>query len=449
MTIAPARRAATETCDDGLIAIGWADLCGLVRVRAVPASTFQKVAELGVGFPACGQALDVMGGIAANRWGPMMDIRNVPDPSSLVEVNMGEGLPSLRFALADMKDSDGREWPCCTRTLLRHALDDLQQVTGLTLLATFEVEFKLISDSLTSPLPMTLEAFRAVEPFGSALIKALSDARIEVDAFEPEFGFGQYEVSYAPTEGIQAADQAIQVREIIRAIAQRFGYRATFTPKDAPNAVGSGAHIHFSLVDASNAPAFYDADKPHQLSEVGQRFAAGILAHTRSILAFSAPSVVSYQRLGPSRWTSGFTAFGVQNREAALRVCISSASDPDQRARSFNLEFRPVDSTCNPYLVLAILLRAGLHGIEEALDPPPFVDCDPATLSEDDREKLGIIAFPQSLKEALDCLQSDPIVTGWLPEELLETYRNLKLAEIAAMSGLSDAEVCARYLNVY
>ena len=355
----------------------------------------------------------------------------------------------MRFALADMKDSDGREWPCCTRTLLRHALDDLQQVAGLTLLATFEVEFKLISDSLTPPLAMTLEAFRAVEPFGSVLTTALSDAGIEVNSFEPEYGSGQYEVSYAPTEGIQAADQAIQVREIIRAIAQRFGYRATFTPMDVPNAVGSGAHIHFSFVDASNAPAFYDADKPHQLSEVGQQFAAGILAHTRSILAFSAPSVVSYQRLGPSRWTSGFTAFGVQNREAALRVCVSSASDPDQRARGFNLEFRPAASTCNPYLVLAILLRAGLHGIEEALDPPPFVDCDPATLSEDDREKLGIRAFPQSLKEALDCLQSDQIVTGWLPEELLETYRNLKLAEIAAMTGLSDAEVCARYLNVY
>ena len=89
MTIAPARRAATETCDDGLIAVGWADLCGLVRVRAVPASTFQEVAELGVGFPACGQALDIMGGIAANRGGALIDIRHDPEPRSFVEVNMG------------------------------------------------------------------------------------------------------------------------------------------------------------------------------------------------------------------------------------------------------------------------------------------------------------------------------------------------------------------------
>ena len=438
-----------EQRDSDLIAVCWADFCGHLRTRTIPRHRLKHVAKTGVGFPASGQALDLFGGIAPNRWGPSIDVRHVADLDTLISFRHDDTSPPVSLVLSDIRDRDGSEFSCCTRSFLKRTIDELEQKTGFRALATCEVEFMLRTDDFKPPLSMSIGAFIETEPFGSRLVATLEEIGISVESFEPEYGAGQYELSISPTDPLTAADQSMQVREIVRAVAKRCGYRATFTPKLTPDSVGNGLHIHISLQDKSGNAVFYDESRPYELSQVGSRWAAGIVSLTDTILAFSAPTVASYLRLGPSKWSSGFNAFGYDNREASLRICVSPEKDSAKRARSYNLEFRPADNTCNPYLVIGLLLRAGLYGIENKLEPPALVNVDSATLGEKERDEQGVTPLANSLLESLERLQKNETLRDWLPEELLETYLSVKKRELETMSEPSTKEMLQRYAALY
>jgi glutamine synthetase len=319
----------------------------------------------------------------------------------------------------------------------------------LRLISSFEQEFVLESPAFEPGPGFSFEAQRLVEPFAPLVFAALRQAGLEPETFLPEYGSGQYEIPCSPAPGLAAADRAAAMREVVREVARTLGYRASFTPMAAPGGVGSGVHIHMSLVDPEGRPAFYDPDRPGRMSLLAARFAAGILEHLSALCAFTAPSVVSYLRLGPHHWSAGFGTMSERDREATIRIpplVELSGGDP---ARQFNLEFRAADAAACPHLALAVLVLAGVRGIREELPEPLLMEGDLSELDDEQRRRLGVKTLPASLEEALRALEADEVMRSWVPDDLLECHIGVKRTEISLLQGLSLEEACERYLRVY
>jgi glutamine synthetase len=403
--------------------IATADLAGICRGRSVPAAAADAV-----GWVPADLAITAFGDLADNPFGSLGDLRIHADPSTSVPLPT-VGAP-ITLALGDLRHGDGTPWDCCPRTQLRSTLAQLKADTGLTVTAAFEHEFVLSADpAAAAEHPFGVQALLAAEPFGTELVAALARAGLDPENWLPEFGANQWEVTIRPAGGLAAADRAITLREITRATARLAGRSASFAPTPPGSGAMNGAHIHFSLWTSDGEPACY-ADGG--LSKTALSFAAGIIEHAAAVLAFTAPSVVSYQRLGPGHWSADGPRLGGADREAMLRV-PGLASGPDQT----HLEFRAVDSTANPWLALGALVRAGLDGLNRALTVP---DLGPGP---------DVAPFPGCLQDALSALERDVVMTSWLPEDLLDTYLSVKRSEIAAMAGLSAEQVHARYARAY
>jgi glutamine synthetase len=264
-----------------------------------------------------------------------------------------------------------------------------------------------------------------------------------------EFGANQFEIAIGAERGIAIADHALITREIVHAVAAAFGRQATFTPIREPAAVGNGVHIHLSFLDKGGKPAAYDARREHGLAETTGQFIAGILKYLDSIVAITAPSVISYLRLTPHRWSAAFNNLGFRDREASVRICpVSETSDVDAEAQ-FNFEFRAADGAASPYLQLAAIVHAGVQGIEEELVPPKATEQDLSVLDTEELSSRGYARLPQSLEDALQHFRANSVVTGWFPSGFAETYVQHKEGEIAFIKGRDLADVCRAYEEVY
>ena len=423
------------------------DLLGLNWGRSVIASELESCLEAGVGWVPADQALTPFGPIAeSNPCGSTGDLQLLPDRVTETRVDLWDDVSSLHFFLCDAANTDGSAWDSCPRTVLKDALARLEREAGLCLVASFEHEFLLRGPTLQSGPGFSFEAQRLVEPFGPLVMAALRQAGLEPEIFLPEFGEGQFEIPCAPSGGLVAADRAAATREVVREVARRLGYRASFAPMTDPEGVGNGVHVHMSFVDQEGRPVSYDPERPGGLSTTAARFAAGILEHLPALCAFTASSVVSYLRLGPHHWSAGFGYVGERDREATIRIPPLAKGDP---ARQFNLEFRAADAAACPHLALAVLVLAGLRGIEEDLPEPHLMGDDPSELDEEERRRLGLRSLPNSLEEALGALESDAVVRSWLSKDLLDCYLSLKRTEISLLDGADPKEACERYLRVY
>jgi len=332
---------------------------------------------------------------------------------------------------------------------MKAALADFRRESGLEFLAAFEHEFLLSGPDLGPSTPFSLRAMREVAAFTRDVTRALQAARVEPETVEPEYGVGQYEISCAPAAGEMAGDRAVIAREVIREAARRLGLKASFSPKPAPDAVGNGAHVHFSFRDADGRNAAYDADAEAGASKLARHFIAGLVRYMPAICALIAPSPVSYLRLGPHHWSCGYASFGIQNREAAVRICPSPERDRAHQASAFNLEIRAPDATASPYMVVGAILRAGLEGIRAQMPLPAAVDRDPSELSDAERAALGIRPLPGSLPAALAALADEPVVRAWLPPTMYESYVAVKRKEIEMFENRAPEYMCERYRDAY
>jgi glutamine synthetase len=432
-----------------LLAFVCCDLGAIVRGRSLPASELSARLEAGVGWTPANQALTPLGALAEpNPFGPVGDVRLIADPSTQVRVEAGPGESPLEFMLCDISQIDGEPWDCCPRRFLREALGELEDELGLHLWASFEHEFQLLDDA-PAPAAFSLEALRRSEPFAAELMDALIEAGLQPEFITAEFAPHQFEIPLEPAEGLASADRAIALREIVREIARRRDLRASFAPLLDPAGAGNGVHIHLSLLDAAGRPVLFDSARPARLSELGERFAAGILSHAPALIALTAPSPASAARLEPHRWSAGAVCLAQQNREALLRIpplIELAGAEPGPQMR---LEYRGADAAANPYLALGAIVRAGAHGVREGLAAPPILDRDPAELDEAEAARYGVGALPDSLDEALEALAADEIVRGWMPPLLYDAYLSVKRAELEAVAGLDLGEVCSRYAAVY
>lgn len=193
----------------------------------------------------------------------------------------------------------------------------------------------------------------------------------------------------------------------------------------------------------------YDPDAPYGLSAKGAAFAAGVLRHMPALTAIAAPSVVSYLRLRPNRWSACWTNLGNRDREAGVRICPFFETPGASRAGQYNIEYRAADATANPYLLLAAIVNAGQEGLKAGLPAPEVTDRDPATMDEGERERRAIRLLPQSLGEALDTLRADTTACSWFPDEMLHAYERFKRSEIQLFENLDPEAQCLKTMNAH
>jgi glutamine synthetase len=432
-----------------LVALVACDLGAIVRGRAVFLSELQEHLDAGIGWVPANLALTPLGPLAEpNPFGSTGDLRLMPDPDTHVRVGAEPAGSAFELVLCDIVETDGAPWECCPRTFLKRALAALSERAGATVTASFEHEFQLLHPE-RAHLPFSLAALRAAEPFATTLMAALVEAGVEPERFFAEFASHQFEIPVAPAGGLEAADRAVVMREVVREIARRAGRRASFVPLLDPAEAGNGVHIHISLTSADGRPLLHDPDQPAALSRLGGSFAAGVLAHAGALTALCAPSPVSAERLSPHHWSAGAVCLGERNREALLRIPPLIGTAGGEAASQMRLEFRGADACANPYLALGAILCAGLEGIEAGAPSPPVLDRDPSTLSGEEAERFGVGALPASLEQALAALEADEPACRWLGPELYDAYMSVKGAELAATAGLRLQESCARYAEVY
>ncbi|MDQ0394465.1 glutamine synthetase family protein [Labrys monachus] len=425
------------------------DIAGQVRGKSFPAAMLEKRLRRGVGWTPTNVQITCFDSIGDSPYGALGDLLLVPDPAAHVHVDFEDGTPPEDFMLGDIVTLEGDPWECCTRSILKSALARLKAVGGLRLVGAFEHEFHLKGPAGASRPSYSLAGYRDRSAFGSTLMAALDAAGLEADTFMKEFGPDQYEVTIGPSRGVAAADASVILREMIHATARRYGEAASFTPIRHPDGVGNGVHIHFSFEGADGRPATYDPQGTHGMAPKTASFVAGILKYLDAIVAFTAPSAISYLRLTPHRWSAAFNNLGVRDREASVRICPTTARDVDSIARQFNIEYRAADGAASPHLALAAIAFAGAQGIEEGLPAPPATQEDLSLLDAAALAARGYTRLPQGLDEALARMMANDIVRGWFPARFCEIYRDHKLCELRHVAAMDAAARCAAYEAVY
>jgi glutamine synthetase len=425
------------------------DLAGKVRGKAFPLSELESRLQKGVGWCPTNVMITCFDTIGDTPFGALGDLLLIPDPATNIELDFEDGGPVERLMLGYITDLDGNTWDLCTRSILKAALERLKAAGGISLLSAFEHEFQFKTGNDMPGEAYTLAGFTDRRGFGETLMAALESCGLEPDTFMAEFGPKQYEVTVGPKHGVSSADNAATLREVTRMTAKRLGEEVTFTPIRDPESVGNGVHIHMSFLDESGNPATYDENGDAGMSPLTGSFIAGVLKYLDSIIAITAPSDVSYLRLTPHRWSAAFNNLGFRDREASVRICPVTASDPTSVARQYNFEYRASDATASPHLALAAIIHAGTQGIEDALPAPSVTHEDLAALPTAALEKRGLVRLPETLDEALQRFENNKTVCGWFPEEFAPVYLAHKRGELTYLQGKNTRERCAAYEAVY
>jgi glutamine synthetase len=274
-----------------------------------------------------------------------------------------------------------------------------------------------------------------VSDYCRELLVALAAESVEVEQLHPEYAAAQFELSVAPAPGVAAADLLLLVRHTVRAVTQRAGMRCTFAPAVAVGGVGSGCHLHTSLWRDGRS-LMTGGPGPYGLGEEAEAFMAGLLDGLPALLAIGAPSVASYLRLIPQRWSAPWRCWGRENREAGVRLAASG-----DRA---NVEVKCIDATANPYLLVGGVLALGLDGISRRLRLPPEVTVDPATLTWGGAERL-----PRSLDEALAHFRDSEVLVEALGPELHGTIVAVRETELAHFADSREEDVVAATRSRY
>ncbi|NIQ94110.1 MAG: glutamine synthetase [Desulfuromonadales bacterium] len=425
------------------------DISGQLRGKSFPLSDLERRRQRGIGWVPTNAQITTFNSIADSPFGSLGDLLMVPDPKTEVRVDFADGSPGEHFFLGTILYTDGSPWECCLRGRLSDALDALRGETRLELKSAFELEFQFREETPGYGPGFGLAGLRKQRRFGQTYLTALKQAGVEPDSFLKEWGDRQYEVTMHPQLGIEAADHALLMKELARATGDRLGEPITFTPIRDVNGPGNGVHIHMSLVDETGKPAAYDSERPGGLSIVAGQFAAGILKHLPDIMALVAPSLISYARLTPHRWSAAYNNLGFRDREAALRICPLAELPGMDPAGQFNVEFRACDSAASPHLQLAALVFAGLDGIRNGMEPPTPTEEDLSLLSAGELTQRGLVRLPESLLEALERLEASKAVRSWFGDLFLDVYLKHKRGELAFLEGKPVEEACRLYEQVY
>ena len=438
MTLSPAALA-SSLADQGLrwLAITWVNHAGAPLVKVVPLAHLEAAVRTGVGFSPVADAFGADGSIdPAHRLAvPDGDLRLKADPAALAPLAPARG---WAWAPGERWQRNGEPYAADQRHFCRRQQQELE-AAGLTLQAGFELEW-LVAEAEPGAAPRPAMpggpygADRLVEGFdyATALLEAIEAAGLPWLQFHPEYGASQFELSLAPGTALEAADRLVRARLVIQRVSRRFGWRCSFSPKPSLERVGDGGHLHFS-VQRAGQPLLQGGEGVAGLSEPGQQLLATLLEELPALMALACPLGVSYLRLGPSSWSAPFQVWGVENREAALRL-IPSAAD----GVAAHLELKVSDLGANPYLLLGavqLLVRQGLAG-QRTLPPPR--SGDPAALPPGQVSRL-----PGSLEQASAAFAASALLRQGMGEALHSSLLDSQAAEVRRCAQLTPEQQVA------
>ena len=427
------------------------DTSGIIRGKSVHVDKLIERSRGGIGLTVAMSAMNMLDHLqAVEGLGPVGEIRLVPDVETYTRLPYA---PNSAAMMANMATLAHEPWGACTRGFLQRMIERARQA-GIVIEAAFEPEWTLAvrkEDGTCVPADQSL-CFSTVGWETSVaviddIVAALEAQGMPVEQFYPELGHGQQELSIRHAAALRAADNQIRYRDTVRAVTRKHGFVASLAPKPFADQAGNGCHIHLSAWDPTGARNLMAAEgEPNVLSEFGRAWIAGVLAHLPGLVALTAASFNSYRRLQPHMWSSAFVCWGLDNREASVRIASVLW---DEAKPSLNMELKPSDNSNNPYLALGALIAAGLDGVEKGLDPGKPVTVDPGAMSDGDRARLGIQRLPQSLAGAVDELERDEVLMDALGEILGRAYLTVKRSEAATFEAEDEAFELAHHFYKY
>ncbi|HEX6447174.1 MAG TPA: glutamine synthetase family protein [Streptosporangiales bacterium] len=433
---------------DGVV-LSFVDTAGINRIKAVPVDRLERSAAWGTGMsPVFDTFLSNDVPVRTDDLGsPDGDLRLLPDLDALAVLS---AQPGWAWAPVDRYTQDGEPYVACQRQFAA-AMVERARAAGIGVQAAFEIEWAIGrgdgEDFVPACLGPAYGMTRLVElsDYARDVLGALQEEGVDVEQLHPEYSDGQYEVSVAATDPVAAADRSVIVRQTIRAVSMQHGLRASFAPSVVAGHVGNGGHLHLSAWrDGRNLLS--GGDRRYQMTQDGESFVAGVLAHLPALMAVGAPTPASYLRLQPSHWAGVYACWGRETRETAVRLVTGSTGE---RATAANVEVKCVDLAANPYLLVGSVLAAGLDGVAGATPLPDEVVDDPALLDDAERGARGIERLPTSLGDAVDAFAADDVLREALGKPLADAVVAVRRGEIDRFADAAPDDVVAALRWVY
>jgi glutamine synthetase len=388
------------------------DMAGVTRAKAVPRDRLAAFVQVGMGASPSWNVFCVDFGVAFTpALGVTGDLRLRIDPEMLTVVDDG-----IAWAPADLHEQDGAPYRGCPRSRLRTLLARARS-TGLRASMGSELEFVLVTPDGSARPRGTWQGYgvRSVLDVGRFLadVEVTFDAAgVPVEQLHAEYGADQFEISLPPADPLRTADRTVLARVLLGRVAARHGFGVSFSPVPFAGGAGNGAHLHLSLTGTAG-PLFSGGTGPHGLTDAGAAAVAGVVAGLLDLQGILAGSVLSPLRLKPGNWAGAFACWGLENREAAVRLCAETPGNP----HGAHVELKCIDGSANPYLAATAFLGLALDGIARSLPLPAEVTVDPASLPEAQRAPL---ALASTQGEALDALEASPLAGELLGPEIVD-----------------------------
>src|SRR6478752_3790707 len=413
-----------EERDIRFVRLWFTDVLGQLKSVAVAPAELEGAFSEGIGFD--GSAIE---GFARVYEADML-VR--PDPSTFQALPWRGDNPGTARMFGDIVLPDQSPSFADSRYVLKRALAKAADL-GFTFYTHPEIEFFLFEQPLTPgspPVPVDQGGYFDHVPHGTAhdfrraAITMLENMGISVEFSHHEMGPGQNEIDLRYADALSTADNIMTFRTVIKEVALEQGVFASFMPKPLTDQPGSGMHTHVSLFEGDNN-AFFEAGAEYQLSQTGRRFIAGILKHANEISVVTNQWVNSYKRMMWGAEAPSYICWGHNNRSAMIRVPMYKPL----KGQSTRVELRSLDAACNPYLAYAVVLAAGMKGIEEGYELPREAEDDVWSLSERERKSLGIEPLPRSLYDAINIAESSELLAETLGEQVFDFFLRNKRAE--------------------
>ena len=422
------------------------DILGTVKNVSIPAHQAEKAFGEGIYFD--GSSIEGFVRIQES------DMRLNPDPDTFAILpwrsRREDSTVSARLICDVIDTSTGEPFTGDPRTVLKRAIAKAEDM-GFEMNAGPEPEFFVFEKDENGRA--TTETHDAggyfdlgpkdlAQEIRAEIIYMLEAMGFEVEASHHEVAPGQHEIDFKYGDALTTADNIATFRSVVRAVSELHDVHATFMPKPISGINGSGMHTHISLFrDGENA--FHEESDEFGLSETAYSFLAGILEHAPAITAICNPTVNSYKRLVPGYEAPIYVAWSDVNRSALVRK--PAARGP----AASRIELRSPDPSCNPYLALAVMLQAGLDGIERGLDAPDPVRENIYDFTEADREERGIETLPSTLGQAVAALKEDDVILDALGDHISEKYIQAKTQEYTEFLASVSGWELDRYLETF
>jgi glutamine synthetase len=426
-----------------LIRLWFTDVLGQLKSIAISPAELEMVFEEGLQFD--GSSIDGFSRVQES------DVLARPDPSSFELLPWARDDEPTALMFCDIENLDGSPFEGDPRQVLRRNLDVARE-KGFTFFTAPEVEFFYFAngDPASEPKPLDRASY-----FDLTTADVASDLRrrtlhmLEALGIPVEYSFhedspSQHEIDLQYSEALSMADNVMTLRLVVRKVAMEAGVYATFMPKPLNGVQGSGMHTHLSLFEGEGN-AFHDPGDEYGLSKIARCFIAGLLVHAREITAVTNQLVNSYKRLNEGYEAPQYVSWARNNQSALVRVPIPKRG----KTASTRIEYRAIDSACNPYLTYSLILAAGLKGIDESYDLPREAATNLFELTEGKRSELGIQALPSSLDVALDEMERSTLVREALGEHIFEWFLRNKRSEWREYQRQVTPFELQRYLPIW